>query len=223
MLKRVSRPKNQILQTTNNSKFILNLQSDGDLKKRSKTSQKSNVMTFDSRPKNHHYDDLNFNSKPRRRAIHSRKDFLENFHEKSISNVETFQNLKDEKKQFADKSGILYNGADEEKMRTKSNMTKQKHLFEMDIDSIGISNLNDVQSVVRGNEFQMRNLHIENKKYEHTFHPKPHLNDQKILTSKSRGQDNIMTTDDRVKKHEHACFTVKHTNLFEIDNKLKFE
>jgi|GEM_PF-4511815 len=222
-LKHIPRLKNQNTQTVANSKFSLNLQVDDDLKKRNKMSQKLNIDIPTSKIKNYPSDNVTARSKTKQDRAYSNKGILKNHRNESISNATKSQNFKHGENPFDIKSDFVGHRRGEEKMQMETSMTKQESLFEMNIDSFGIPDLNDIHNVTEIDDFQMHDLNAEKKEHERMSQSRHHPNDQKTLTNNIRNQDTTMRMSDRMKKYENTYSAIKHVNFFEINNELEFE
>jgi hypothetical protein len=223
ILKHTPRLKNQSTRTLANSKFSLNLQVDDDLKKRNKTPQKLNIYASASKIKNYSSDNVTARSKTRQDREYSNKGMLKNHRNESISKATKSQNFKHDENLFDIKSYFVGHRRGKEKMQMETSMTKQESLFEMNIDSFGIPDLNGIHDVTERDDFQMHDLNAEKKEHERVSKSRPRPNDQEILTNSISSQDKMMTMSDRMKKYENTYSAIKHANFFEIDNELKFE
>jgi hypothetical protein len=220
--KHTPRLKNQNNQNVTNLKFSLNLQVDDDLKKRNKMPQKLNINTSTSKINNYPSDNMTARSKIKQDRAYFNKGVLKNHRNESISNATKSQNFKHEKNPFDIKSKFIGHRRDEEKMQMESNMTKQESLFEMNIDSFGIPDLNDIHNITKRDDFQMHDSNTEKKEHERVSQSRYHPNDQKTRTNNISNQDKMTTISDRIKKYENIYSVIKHANLFEINNELKF-
>ena len=223
ILKHTPRLKNQSIRTESNSKFSMNLQVDGDLKKRNKIPQKLNIDASASKIRDHPYDNVTAISKTRQGMDYSNKGMLKNHRNEPISKPTKSQNFKHGENPFDIKSDFIGHRSSEKKMQMKTITTKQESLFEMNIDSFGIPDLNGIHNVTEGDDFQMHYSNAEKKEHERASQSRYYPNDQKTLTNNIRNQDKTMTMSDRMKKYENIYSAIKHANFFEINNELKFK
>jgi len=223
ILKHTPRLKNQSTRTVTNSKFSLNLQIDGDLKKRNKIPQKLNIDASASKIRDHPYDNVTAISKTRQGMDYSNKGMLKNHRNEPISKPTKSQNFKHGENPFDIKSDFVDHRRGEEKMQMETSMTKQESLFEMNIDSFGIPDLNGIHNVTEGDDFQMHDSNAEKKEHELMSQPEHHPNDQKMPTDNIHNQNNAMTTSDHMKEQKNTYSVIKHANFFEMNNELKFE
>ena len=223
ILKHSTRLKNQSIQKATNSKFSTNLQIDDDLKKRNKMPQKLNIYTSASKIKNHLSDNVTSRAKRRQDKIHPNKGRLKNQRNEPISNTTKSQNFKHGQNPFDIESDFVVHRKGEGKIQMETRMTKQESLFEMNIDSFGIPDLNGIHKAIKRDDSQMHDSNAERKEREYVSQSRHRPNDQKVLANDIHNQDKTMTTSDRMKKHETAYSAMKHANFFEINNELKFE
>jgi len=223
ILKHTPRLKNQSTRTVANSKFSLNLQVDDDLKKINKIPQKLNIDASASKIRDYPSDNVTAISKTRQDINYSNKGMLKNHRNESISKPTKSQNFKYGENPFDIKSDFIGHRKGEEKKQMETSMTKQESLFEMNIDSFGIPDLNGIHDVTERDDFQMHDSDAEKKEHERASQSRHHSNDQEILTNSISNQDKMMTMSDRMKKYENTYSVKKHADFFEINNELKFE